>query len=72
VVIIGFSSDHAWQNPSVAVNWAQDISELDLRAPSLTRAGQIFFRRDPMSTQAWLDSSNLPAEMRQAILKPMR
>lgn len=70
--ISGFSNGYAWQNPRVAIDWAQSISEPNLRAQSLARAGQIYFRRNPTSAQAWLDGSNLSAEMQTAIRQPMR
>jgi hypothetical protein len=66
--ISGFSRGYAWQDPLVAIAWALDISNPDLRQETLTRAGQVFFRRDPSSANAWLESSGLPAETRQAIL----
>ena len=39
--ISGFSSGYAWQDPEVAIAWAQDIGDPALRQQSLTRAGQI-------------------------------
>ncbi len=68
--ISGFATGYAWQNPRIAIAWAQDIRDPALRQSSLTRAGQAFFRRDPNGAQAWLESSDLPAEVRQQIVRP--
>ena len=65
--ISGFAMGYAWQNPQLAITWAQDIQDPGLRQTSLTRAGQAYFRRDPNAAQAWLDSSGLPEEARQQI-----
>ena len=65
--ISGFAMGYAWQNPQLAITWAQDIQDPVLRQTSLTRAGQAFFRRDPDAAQVWLDSSGLPEEARQQI-----
>ncbi|MDA7613858.1 hypothetical protein N8586_01865, partial [Verrucomicrobiales bacterium] len=66
--ISGFSRGYAWQDPEVAIAWALDISDPQLRQESLTRAGQVFLRRDAESARAWLESSGLPSETQQAIL----
>ncbi len=68
--ISGFATGYAWQDPQTAIAWAQDISDPELRQQSLTRAGQAFFRRDPNSARAWLESSGLPAEVREAVQNP--
>lgn len=65
--ISGFAMGYAWQNPQLAITWAQDIQDPGLRQTSLTRAGQAYFRRDPDAARAWLDSSGLPDEARQQI-----
>ncbi len=65
--ISGFSSGYAWQDPQMAIAWAGDISEPNLRQQSLTRAGQIYFRRDPEGARTWLETSGLPAETQAKI-----
>jgi hypothetical protein len=70
--ISGFSTGYAWQNPQVAIEWANDIADPALRQQTLTRAGQAYFRRDPESARAWLESSNLPPEAQQQVLNPRR
>ena len=65
--ISGFAMGYAWQNPQLAITWAQDIQDPALRQTSLTRAGQAYFRRDPDAAKAWLDSSGLPEETRKQI-----
>jgi hypothetical protein len=66
--ISGFSMGYAWQNPQVAITWAQDISDPDLRQSTLTRAGEAYLRRDPAAGQAWLQTSGLSAETQQKII----
>jgi hypothetical protein len=65
--ISGFAMGYAWQNPKLAITWAQDIQDPALRQTSLTRAGQAYFRRDPDAARVWLDSSGLPEETRKQI-----
>jgi hypothetical protein len=52
----------------VAIAWAQDIRDPQLRQSSLTRAGRAFYRRDPDGALAWLESSGLPEEARRQIV----
>jgi hypothetical protein len=68
--ISGFATGYAWQNPQVAIAWAQDIRDPALRQSSLTRAGQAFYRRDPAGALAWLETSGLPEEVRQQVAAP--
>lgn len=68
--VSGFATGYAWQNPQVAIAWAQDIRDPDLRQSSLTRAGQAFYRRDPAGALAWLETSGLPEEVRQQVANP--
>lgn len=68
--ISGFAMGYAWQNPQLAIAWAQDIRDPALRQTSLTRAGQAYFRRDPEGARAWLETSGLPAETQQQIANP--
>jgi hypothetical protein len=68
--ISGFAMGYAWQNPELAIAWAQDIQDPSLRQTSLTRAGQAFFRRDPENARAWLETSGLPADAQQQISNP--
>ena len=68
--ISGFATGYAWQNPQVAIAWAQDIRDPALRQSSLTRAGQAFYRRDPAGALAWLETSGLPEEARQQVAAP--
>jgi hypothetical protein len=70
--ISGFSNGYAWQNPQVAIQWANDISDPALRTQTLTRTGQIYFRQNPEAARTWLESSNLPPETQQQILNPPR
>ncbi len=70
--VSGFATGYAWQNPQVAIAWAQDIRDPELRQSSLTRAGQAYFQRDPDGAFAWLESSGLSAEARQQVVSPNR
>jgi hypothetical protein len=70
--ISGFATGYAWQNPQVAVTWAESIGDPTLRQESLTRAGFAFFRRDPEAARAWLETSDLPPEARQEVLTRRR
>ncbi len=70
--VSGFASGYAWQDPQASIQWAQDISDPELRQETLTRAGHAFYRRDPESARTWLDGSGLSAEARQAIMNPRR
>lgn len=68
--ISGFATGYAWQNPQLAIAWAQDIRDPALRQSSLTRAGQAFYRRDPAGALEWLETSGLPEEVRQQVAQP--
>lgn len=68
--ISGFATGYAWQNPQLAIAWAQDIRDPSLRESSLTRAGQAYFRRDPDGARTWLATSGLPADAQQQIITP--
>jgi hypothetical protein len=70
--ISGFATGYAWQNPQLAIAWAQDIQDPKLRLTSLTRAGFAYFRRDPAGAQAWMQNSGLPAETQQQIINGRR
>ena len=70
--ISGFATGYAWQNPQVAIAWAQEINDPALRESSLTRAGQAFYQRDPTNAITWLENSGLSDEARQQVLQPRR
>lgn len=70
--VSGFAMGYAWQNPQVAIAWAQDIQNPELRQSSLTRAGQAYFRVDPNGARAWIETSGLPAETQQKLLNGQR
>jgi hypothetical protein len=68
--ISGFATGYAWQNPQLAIAWAQDIADPTLRQNSLIRSGQAFFTRDPEGARAWLASSGLPEDTQLQITRP--
>lgn len=68
--VSGFATGYAWQNPQLAIAWAQDIRDPSLRESSLTRAGQAYFRRDPDGARTWLETSGLSADARQQVTSP--
>lgn len=68
--ISGFATGYAWQNPQLAITWANEISDPTLRQNSLIFSGQIFFRANPDGARAWLESSGLPADAQQQITTP--
>jgi hypothetical protein len=70
--ISGFAMGYAWQNPQLAIAWAQDIQDPALRLTSLTRAGFAYYRRDPAGAHAWMQNSSLPAETQQQIINGRR
>ena len=59
-------------DPVAAIDWANSISQDDLRNRTLTRAGQQLFRRDAEAARDWVVSSGLPPEAQQAVLNPPR
>jgi len=67
--ISGFATGYAWQNPQLALTWAQEINDPDLRQNSLARAGEAYFRTDPDAARAWLETSGLSADLQQRIVE---
>ena len=70
--ISGFATGYAWQNPQLAIAWAQDIADPTLRENSIVRSGQAFFTRDPDGARAWLATSGLPPDAQQSVMSPNR
>jgi hypothetical protein len=70
--ISGFATGYAWQNPQLAIAWAQDIADPTVRQNSLVRSGQAYFTRDPDGARAWLATSGLPADAQQLVTTPNR
>jgi hypothetical protein len=68
--VSGFATGYAWQNPQLAIAWAQDIADPTLRQNSLVRSGQAYFSRDPDGARAWLETSGLPADAKQQVTSP--
>ena len=68
--VSGFVRSLAREDPESAVIWAKTISNETSRIQTLTRAGQSWFRRNPVAATSWLQNANLPADAQQAILNP--
>jgi hypothetical protein len=70
--IKGFAEGVAWQDPQIALAWALDITNPQIRGESITRVGHAYFRRNPEAAQEWLTNSGFSAEMQNAIKNPPR
>ena len=68
--ISGFATGYAWQNPQIAITWANEISDSTMRQNSLIFSGQVYFRSNPDAARAWLETSGLPPEAQQQITNP--
>ena len=68
--ISGFARRISYEEPSVAIEWANSIADDSSRTRALTHAGQQLFRRDRAAAEAWIGSSGLPPEAQQAVLNP--
>jgi hypothetical protein len=68
--VSGFANSLAREDPESAVIWAKTITNDDARTSTLKRTGQYWFRRDPKAAQNWLQSSNLPPALQEAIRNP--
>jgi len=58
------------KSPVKAVEWAERIEDVDLRAEVLTAIGQKWFAQDPAATGAWLARAGLSVEIAEAIQHP--
>ena len=65
--INGFAEGYAWQDPNTAVAWAADISDPEMRNETLISVGQIFFSRNPVEANTWIEGNEFPPEMVQQI-----
>jgi hypothetical protein len=62
-------SRHA-DEPAEAIFWAQQISDPADRFRTIVRLARAWHRSDPAATERWLEQSELPSGVRNAILNP--
>lgn len=70
--VSGFARSLAGEDPQSAIAWAGTITDETSRVKTLTRAGQSWFRTDPVAASNWLQTSNLPQAAREAIVNQQR
>lgn len=59
---------HTRTSPESALEWAARIDDAKLRRNAMVRAGRGWRRRAPQAFDAWLSASDLPGDLRQAML----
>lgn len=65
--IEGFATELAREDPTAAIAWAETIGDQELRLETLTEVAQSWYRRDQTEAANWLEASELPQEMQQAV-----
>ncbi len=70
--ISGFVSRLAYEDPTSAITWAGEINDVKQRESTLVRAGQAYFRKDPVGAMEWLVGSGLPLEAQGKVLNASR
>jgi len=67
-----FAQALSFENPAIAMEWAQQIHDEKRRNDATWRVGRVWWDSDPTAAQAWLDQAEVSEELRQLITGPHR
>tara|TARA_B100000809_G_scaffold205861_1_gene207783 strand:- start:159 stop:476 length:318 start_codon:yes stop_codon:yes gene_type:complete len=67
--ISGYASRMAYENPTMAIAWAESVSDPNARQEALIRTGQIYYRHRREDAQQWLASSGLTQEAQNRVTR---
>lgn len=62
----------AYEDPTMAIAWADAVGDPAMREDTLIRTGQVYFRRDAQAARDWLASSGLSPQAQKQVLNPPR
>lgn len=68
--VAAFSRSVAPVDPEASIAWAETITDEARRVRTLTSVGQTWFRTDPAAAAAWLETTDLPPEVREQVMNP--
>ena len=70
--IAGYSTHVVWEDPTAAMSWAESIAAPERRQEAMVEVARSWQRKGGQGLNDWLQSSDLPADVRERIMEPQR